>query len=282
MGRSMWILKRRAEHVSPETLSEYMDERLQGEERLRVEGHLEACAACMEEMESLQYTVSLLRRMPTVSLRRSFAFEKTPTAAQPTRRPMAPAWAYGAAASLAVALFAAVISADLSGSLAGEAALTPEAVEQAGIADVPASAAMEAPRVVEAPLRTERAGAGPPTSTPAPQIAAMAVEAEAPVDTLSAQGPQREGVEAERKMVEEGTPLPLEAPVHRPDESGQVVTTALQAEATVVATPQSPEEVSGGTALYWHVLEGILGGAAILLAGGILLGARRRHRRGIL
>ena len=70
-------------------LSEYIDNRLDSEVRGVVERHLEICAACSNELESLQMTVRLLHQVPEMPTPRSFAVreadvvrERVPTKAR--------------------------------------------------------------------------------------------------------------------------------------------------------------------------------------------------------
>ena len=60
--------------------SEYRDNRLGEEDRDIVERHVEACAACSEELESLRLTVDLLHRVPEARVPRSFALREDETA----------------------------------------------------------------------------------------------------------------------------------------------------------------------------------------------------------
>ena len=271
-----------------------MDERLSEEERLRVQRHLEACPTCMEEMESLRYTVGLLRRVAMVAPRGIFTLAEAP-AAVPTPRPLrGPSWAYGAVASLAAVLFAVVLSADLSGSLAGEAAPIPEVAERKSIAEAPVGfekeAVVEKEVIKEVPVqlesevaaaapKAEMAEAAPLPLTPVPQMAAAAVKQEAPVDDVPAREPQLESAQAERETVDQGISIPSERADPTLDESEQVTTTAPQPETTTAVTAQPAETVPGETSPFWHVLEGVLGGAAVLIAGGLLWGIWRRRRR---
>ena len=114
----MRIFRRRAGHVRLETLSEYLDGRLSDDERRRVERHLESCSRCASERASLEYTVGLVRRAPVLRPRRSFTLSEAPVAQKVPRPRAVPVWAYGAAASVAIVLFAVILSADLAGSLA--------------------------------------------------------------------------------------------------------------------------------------------------------------------
>ncbi len=62
-----------------EWLSPYLDGELDSEEQHRVESHIESCRSCREELDSLRKTVSLVRSMPVIELRRSFAISETVT-----------------------------------------------------------------------------------------------------------------------------------------------------------------------------------------------------------
>jgi hypothetical protein len=78
-------------------LSGYMDRRLSPEEVARVEEHLGACQGCREELESLRTTVALVRRLPEVTLSRSFAV--APVRTLPGRRTL-PALRYATAGAV--------------------------------------------------------------------------------------------------------------------------------------------------------------------------------------
>lgn len=70
-------------------LSEYIDGCLTSEERDAVEHHLEKCAACAQELESLRSTVEMLRQVPDAGLPRSFVLREAEVereAAAPQRR----------------------------------------------------------------------------------------------------------------------------------------------------------------------------------------------------
>lgn len=85
-------------------LSEYIDNRLESENKGLVERHLETCEACSKELASLRMTVQLLHRVPEVSAARSF----TVTAPAPRREsafgPASMRWLRPATAIVAVAL----------------------------------------------------------------------------------------------------------------------------------------------------------------------------------
>jgi anti-sigma factor RsiW len=70
-------------------LTEYIDGRLSGHDVAFVDRHIETCAGCSEELESLRATVRLLSRVPSVPVPRSFALREADVArerAVPRRR----------------------------------------------------------------------------------------------------------------------------------------------------------------------------------------------------
>ena len=73
-------------------LSEYLDDRLDAEERARIEGHLEGCDQCRQELESLRETIGLLRRVSLVEPPRSFKLQEAPS---PAPRPSSSRWRPG-------------------------------------------------------------------------------------------------------------------------------------------------------------------------------------------
>jgi hypothetical protein len=85
-------------------LSEYIDNRLDSENKSLVGRHLETCEACSKELESLRMTVQLLHRVTEVAAARSF----TVTVPEPRREsafgPVSMRWLRPATAIIAVAL----------------------------------------------------------------------------------------------------------------------------------------------------------------------------------
>ena len=116
----MRFFRQKKEHIAPEQLSEYLDERLSAREVQSLEPHLEACSACREELDSLRDTVHLLRRLPEMAPHSVFTLSEGPAVRPASRTSRVPTWAYGMAASVVILVFAAVLSTDLSGLLEGE------------------------------------------------------------------------------------------------------------------------------------------------------------------
>lgn len=73
-------------------LSEYIDNLLGAEDKGVVESHLEVCEACSNELESLQMTVQLLHRMPSVPVPRSFAVREVETDREEVSEPRSSGW----------------------------------------------------------------------------------------------------------------------------------------------------------------------------------------------
>ena len=66
-------------------LSAYVDQQLSEGEQVRLQAHLQRCAACTGELEELRATVTLLRRMPQPALPRSFLLTQAPETALQAR-----------------------------------------------------------------------------------------------------------------------------------------------------------------------------------------------------
>ena len=60
----MWLLRSSHKHIKQETLSEYLDGRLQGRYMERVEQGLAECGPCRQELEELQATVVMVKQLP--------------------------------------------------------------------------------------------------------------------------------------------------------------------------------------------------------------------------
>lgn len=90
-------------------LSEYIDTRLDSEDRGVVERHLEICEACSNELESLQMTVQLLNQVPLVPAPRSFAISEVETGRVSIFEPQRLGWLRPATAFATVALIALLI-----------------------------------------------------------------------------------------------------------------------------------------------------------------------------
>jgi anti-sigma factor RsiW len=90
-------------------LSEYIDNCLDSEDRGVVERHLGICESCSSELESLQMTVQLLKRVPQVPAPRSFAISEVETGRVSVFEPRRVGWLRPATAFATVALIALLI-----------------------------------------------------------------------------------------------------------------------------------------------------------------------------
>ena len=223
ISRAMWIFRKNREHISLETLSEYLDGRLSAGKRQVVQRHLETCSECREELGSLEYTVGLLRQAPVITPRRVFTLVGAPPLQPAPHRVRVPAWAAGAAASVAVLLFALVTSADLGGLLAGDAP-SPEIPDPSEVASLPTLTPQPAavPAAPEVPTQTE----------------ADAIAAEASVDEAgSAPTPSLVAMNREAAGLEPG----VTATELMPKEEGEVGMESAEAESATAASTRPPQ-----------------------------------------
>ena len=79
-------------HLDVELLSTYLDRQTTVAERARVESHLQTCAACRAELESLRRTVAVLAAMPRVPVPRAFTLSEAQVGLR--RQAARPSW-YG-------------------------------------------------------------------------------------------------------------------------------------------------------------------------------------------
>ena len=117
----MWSIIGRHRHLDAETLSAYLDGRIQGPSLARLERSLADCSVCREDLESLRATVALVRQLPLEAPGRSFVMAAPPRQpAHPRPSPLARAsmWAYAGAASVAAILLTVLVTADATGILA--------------------------------------------------------------------------------------------------------------------------------------------------------------------
>ncbi|WP_322801664.1 zf-HC2 domain-containing protein [Thermoflexus sp.] len=87
-------------------LSLYLDDRLEPEERARVEAHLRGCETCARSWETLRWTVQAIRALPPVRAPRSFAIrpEQVASASPGAGWLRRAAWAMAAALILVLGL----------------------------------------------------------------------------------------------------------------------------------------------------------------------------------
>ena len=98
-------------HLRPELISAYLDSRITSREREDADRHLEACARCCREFDSLQQTRDLLRTAIALPVPRSFVLSEIPNFA-PKSSNRAPILGLRAAAFATVAALAVLLASD--------------------------------------------------------------------------------------------------------------------------------------------------------------------------
>lgn len=99
-------------HVQAELLSAYLDQQASPAERVHIDAHLQQCAECRAELDSLRRTVTLLQALPRVPVPRAFTLSEAQVG---IRRPSgSPGWlgglvrGLGAVAAMALVAFVAL------------------------------------------------------------------------------------------------------------------------------------------------------------------------------
>ena len=106
-----------------ERLSAYIDGRLNTQERIRLEQHLQTCQRCQDELDSFRATVDLLHQVPQASPSRSFRVAQ----AEP-----APRWAALPVLRLATGAAAVLLVLAFTADLTNLFGTTPQPTEQRG------------------------------------------------------------------------------------------------------------------------------------------------------
>lgn len=167
-----------------ERLSDYIDNRLPPVERARIERHLQSCEHCRASLDSMRWTVSLLKRAPAPALPRSFVL---PVPARPSRVSSLGLSALRFATALATLLLVSLVGIDLIFQFGGggpapmAASRAIQSVPPTNVAQVPPTSAsskanevapMAAPATPVPPTAAPAATAAP-TSAPAAASAAV-------------------------------------------------------------------------------------------------------------
>lgn len=217
-------------------LSDYIDNQIPTVERMRVEQHLGECERCRASLESLRWTIALVKQAPVPASSRSF------TLPVPARREPA-SFAFGFArfaTALATLLLFAIIGVDLiSHALRGGAAAPAMAPSAAKEIAAPTQAVALAPTPTQSVVfRAEPTPA--PKSSPAPVFApqpAAPATTKAPESALGAAevSPTRSVADTAQKS-QSATP-----PARQPATGGVITATIPAPTATLepTATVQS-------------------------------------------
>ena len=244
-------------------LSSYIDGQVEASQANALEEHLATCERCQQELESLRFTVDVLREVPPLPLPRSFTL-KQQVAPAPRTSPYV--WAMSAATSVAALLLAVLMAGDFTGQLyQGEAALSPVSSPS----DQPASA------ITSMEVLQESETAAIPVPSPAPVAAAMPspapeIAADTSLETQAAAAPEAPKEERE----EESGALQAEAfEAEEPEEPTEAPLTRIPLEEET-----KPSERSGISLPLWQI-EATLGAAFVLLGAATLWIWRRVKRR---
>ena len=279
----MWLFKSAHKHINQDTLSEYLDGRLQGTGLEQVEQRLGECDACRQELEELQVTVAMMRQLPMETPRRSFVMSAPPpepARAQPFLVLRAPNWVYAGAASVAALALAVTISMDATGGLSSDSLNRDFAVT----AMAPASESDQIITTLSTSGGTAESTSGSGDTEMAPTTMAAVAPAAATADT-AASDEQAGGIAA----FSAAEPLTLPpAPEARSADGGSSSTEtqtskALTTEAPAPVSEQGEPELfnqdsTRATSIWWRVLEAAAGALTVAFAIGLALRWRTNRR----
>lgn len=189
-------------HLDNELISAYIDGEVTPQEATRVERHLQECERCADELASLQWTVNLVRELPTVPVPHSFVVREADLEPEPApRRSVLPNWLVSGLqwATVATAILAVLVfSADLFVIGRQPAASAPVALMQEAQPVQPTEEEV-APLAAEAPQGTPVPEA---EREIAPAVPATVVKERTEAVEL-ADGPQEKPAEEPRALAEE-------------------------------------------------------------------------------
>ncbi len=208
-------------HLDVELLSTYLDRQTTVAERARVESHLQTCAACRAELESLRRTVAVLAAMPRVPVPRAFTLSEAQVGLR--RQAARPSWYGGLLRGLgAVTALALVVV--VTATLVSRPGWTPGALTARQAPEqVPTQmVAMEAPAREPAATQAEPAAVAPMAEEAAPAALESPAEAEtesagAAAAVLEAPAPAAEDAPA-AALAQESAPADAVAPTTEPTE----------------------------------------------------------------
>ena len=289
----MGILRLGHRHISRGTLNEYLDGRLTGPARGRVERITAECPGCREELESLRQTMLLLNQLPELTPRRSFVLTQVPLEI-PFRhaRPwfQVPQWAYAGAASMAALALALLITMDVTGLVAPDLKSLPAAPVAPAESQVEIITEAKTVLSQEAAQGIEAAPVGPEIAQAVQAESAAPAVAEPPVMALQAEAESP----PEPQTLPSAAPKSAEPPDGAPDaaatgeatERSPVEPQQPDGDAAAVATPLPEQptppvfviEPTPGTPLFWRVLEGLAAALALALLAALIWKRRATNR----
>jgi anti-sigma factor RsiW/uncharacterized protein YraI len=179
-----------------ERLSSYIDGQLSDEERTNVRKHLKECARCQTSLDSLGWTIRLLKQAPAPALPRQFTL---PVPGAPRAQTTSGWLRWGLAAASAVAVFAFVVllgvdvlsrgagaPARVAAPLAAPATLMIAKAQPTNVspaANESAAQPTSAPAATAAPPTSKASLAAAPTEPPAPSAAQVEPTEPGPIVT---------------------------------------------------------------------------------------------------
>lgn len=225
-------------HVQVELLSAYLDQQASPAERAYVDAHLQQCAECRAELESLRRTVFLLQALPRVPVPRAFTLSEAQVG---IRRPDASrGWLGGLVRGLgAVAAIALVAFVAFSVLKPGQAPWNP--------AQTVARVSPTTAPVAQAPAPQPAAVAAPTQATEAqPAAAARAVQPQPPTTNETSPTPEPAPA-ALAAAPSEPTAAAADAATTAPAESATASNEGTTA-ATAAASEAAPEPTATNAA----------------------------------
>lgn len=240
------------QHVDADRLSAYLDRQVAPAERGQIEAHLQACAACRSELESLRQTVALLHALPRVTPPRALTLSEAQVG---IRRPQPrPAWygglLRGAGVIAAIALVALITTTMLRREAwipaASVARVPPTAVARAEQPAAPTSAPQREQAAAPAPAAflaaptepdaaadqaAKKAADAAPPSQPEPAVPAAAPQA----------APQAEAATPAVALAPAAPPAaPTQGPVAAAPKQDPTVSAAAAGIAALTPAPSAP------------------------------------------
>ncbi len=217
-------------------LSDYIDQQLAPNERARVEQHLAECALCRASLESLRWTIALVKQAPVPAARRSFALPVPVPRSQPS---FGFAFARLATAMATLALVA-TIGIDVitrMGAGAPTSVMAPAAEKLAEPTQVIALAPTFAPQPTEASRVGIASESAPSAVPPAPAFAATLppapTKAPAPLPFTSAVSPTQSADSAKAQT----------QPARAPAAGSGIITPTIVAPTVTIAPTQTATPV---------------------------------------
>lgn len=216
-----------------ERLSDFIDNQLAPAERARVENHLADCAQCRASLESMRWTIALIKQAPAPATNRSFVL---PVPAR--REPSSFAFGFARfATALATLLLFAVIGVDLLTQFGGASSSAPAAMRESAATQSIAFAPTKAPEPTSEPKPVGAMSSAAPLP-PAP----AAVPPAAPTATAVFRSSEVSPTQSAADMTQKSSAT---QPTQQPAMRGAVsITATVTATATVTptqtATPLPP------------------------------------------